>query len=309
MRADAETDGYRALGRKLSNWGRWGPDDELGTINLITPERRAAAAALVSSGLSFGLGLPLGADGPQTGESGRQNPLHLMTRTVDDPPHPTGFHYFDDALFVHLQASTQLDGLAHVGYDGQLYNGVPVTAVTRAGAARLGVQHLATALTGRGVLLDIPRLLGRRLGRSEEISAALLERAAREQRVAIGAGDLLFIRTGWIARITEEHDRRGFFATEPGLALDTASWLADRDVAFVASDNWGVEATPARGGDEMPLHCVLIRDVGMPLGEMLDLEAVAAHAASIGRWEFFASCAALEVVGGVGSVLTPIVTF
>lgn len=308
MNASAES--YRELGRRLSNWGRWGEDDQLGTLNLITDACRAAGAALVKSGVTFDLGLPLDRNGPQTGDGGRQNPLHIMTRTPADPPAPSGFHYFDDALFVHLQCATQLDGLAHVGYDGELYNGVPIDAVGWAGATRLGMQHYAARVQGRGVLLDLPRLTGRhRLDHSEPITAADLSRAAREQGVDLRSGDLLFIRTGWITRFTVDGDRDAFFSTEPGLSLDAAEWVRERDIAFVAADNWGIEVAPSLDGSEMPLHCVLIRDLGMPLGEMLTLEAVAAHAASIGRWEFQAVCPALPVTGGIGSILLPSVTF
>lgn len=301
---------YRELGRRLSNWGRWGADDQLGTLNLITDECRAAGAALVESGVSFDLGLALDADGPQPRAGSRQNPLHLMTRTPADPPASSGFHFFDDALFVHLQSTTQLDGLAHVAYDGKLYNGVPLDAIDRSGASRLGVQLYASRIHGRGVLLDLPRLDGRtRLAESEPITPADLDRAVETQGVEIRSGDLLFVRTGWITRFTEDRDREGFLATEPGLALETAEWLHDRNVAFVAADNWGVEVAPAHDGAEMPLHCVLIRDLGMPLGEMLDLEALAVHASRLGRWEFEAVCPALPVTGGIGSVLLPTVTF
>lgn len=307
---DEAAEEYREVGRRLSNWGRWGADDELGTLNLITAECRAAGAALARSGEAFDLGLPLDRHGPQTGAAGRQNPLHIMTRTPADPPAPSGFHYFDDALFVHLQCATQLDGLAHVGYDGALYNGVPIEAVGWSGASRLGMQHYASRVQGRGVLLDLPRLSGRaRLDDAEPITAADLDRAARAQGVQVRSGDLLFVRTGWITRFTEDLYRDAFFATEPGLALDTAEWLRERDVAFVAADNWGVEVAPSLDGSEMPLHCVLIRDLGMPLGEMLDLEAVAAHAAAAGRWEFQAACPALPVTGGIGSILLPTAMF
>ncbi|MBO1900435.1 cyclase family protein [Leucobacter weissii] len=301
---------YRDLGRRLSNWGRWGDDDESGTLNLLTEECRVAAAALVESGEMFDLGIPLDEHGPQTGGTGRQNPLHIMTRTPLDPPASSGFHYFDDALFAHLQSATQLDGLAHVAYDGELYNGVPVEAVSWSGAARLGMQHYASRIQGRGVLLDLPRLGGRaRLDAAEPVTAADLDRAVQAEGVEIRSGDILFVRTGWITVFSEDRDREAFFATEPGLALDAAEWLRERDIAFVAADNWGVEVAPAPDGSEMPLHCVLIRDLGMPLGEMLDLEAAAAHADSTGRWEFQATCLALPVTGGIGSILLPTVTF
>lgn len=304
------TQGFRDVGRRVSNWGRWGADDELGTLNLLGSAGRAASAALVTSGESFSLALPLDAQGPQYPEGPRQNPIHMMTRLPDADPGPGGFHWFDDALFLYPQCATQLDALSHVAYDGLLYNGIPVGEITSAGAGRLGVQSLAGRIHGRAVLLDLARTAGvDRLGASESICVAELEAAEEAQGVRVGPGDILLLRTGWITTFTIDRDREAFHASEPGLALETAYWLRARDVAVTAADNWGIEVAPSASGDEMPLHCVLVRDLGMPLGEMFDLEAVAAHAAAVGRWEFLLSCPVLPITGGVGSPVAPIVTF
>ena len=125
----------------------------------------------------------------------------------------------------------------------------------------------------------------------------------------MGPGDLLLIRTGWLATFTNRGDREAYFASEPGLALETARWLRERDVAFVGSDTWGVEVAPSASGDVMPLHCVLLRDLGMPLGEMFVLDELGEMAHELGRAEFHLSCAALRVTGGVGTPVSPIVTF
>lgn len=301
---------FREVGRRLSNWGRWGEGDQLGTLNLIEPAHRAAAAALVRTGVSFGLALPLDAQGPQLSDGSRQNPIHMMTRLPDAAPAPSGFHYFDDALFLYPQCATQVDALAHVAYDGALYNGVPLDAITSAGARRLAITEQSARIHGRGVLLDVARLRGRpQLEAGDAIGVADLEAAEAAQGVRVGRGDLLLVRTGWLDVFTRDHDRATFLGAEPGLALETAEWLNDREVAFVAADNWGIEVTPPASGDEMPLHCVLVRDLGMPLGEMFDLAAVAAHAAAQGVWEFHLSCPVLSISGGVGSPVAPIVTF
>ncbi len=300
---------HRGLGRELSTWGRWGADDQLGTVNLLTPERVAAAARSIRLGRTLELSLPLHGAGPQPPNALRSNPVHTMTRLPSAPPGPGGFHYFDDALFLHLQGATQLDTLAHVAYDGLLYNGVPIAEVTADGAGRLGMEHLVGRLTGRGVLLDIPRSQGRtRLDAGEPITVDDLERAEAAAGVRVGAGDLLLIRTGWLS-VLDELGSAAYFGSEPGLALSTARWLHEREVAFVASDNWGVEVTPSASGDEMPLHCVLIRDMGMPLGEMFVLDELASVAAELGVAEFHLSCAGLRVTGAVGSPVSPVVTF
>ncbi|MFI8593292.1 cyclase family protein [Microbacterium sp. NPDC078428] len=301
---------HRTLGRELSNWGRWGEADQLGTLNLLTPERRVEAARSIHVGISMDLSLPLDEHGPQLTTGSRGNPVHVMTRLPSAPADVGGFHYFDDALFLHLQGATQLDALAHVAYDGLLYNGVDLGVVTTSGATRLGVENLVGRISGRGVLLDIPRSQGRdSLGPGEPVTAADLDRAEMHAGVAVGPGDLLLVRTGWLATFTERGDRERFFAAEPGLDLSTARWLHERDVAFVASDNWGVEVSPSASGDAMPLHCVLVRDMGMPLGEMFVLDDLARTAASLGASTFHLSCAGLRVTGGVGTPVSPVVTF
>lgn len=301
---------YRDLGRELSNWGRWGTDDELGTLNLVTPERRIAAARSIRHGITLDLSLPLDENGPQRAVGARGNPVHVMTRLPGAPAFPGGFQYVDDAMFLHLQAATQVDALAHVAYDGMLYNGVTLDSITAAGASRLGVQNLAGHITGRGVLLDIPRSQRRTaLDPHEPITSEDLERAEAYAGVTVGPGDLLLIRTGWLATFTDRRDRETFFSSEPGLALETARWLHERDIAFVGADTWGVEVAPSRSGDTMPLHCVLIRDLGMPLGEMFVLDELGTMAHRLGRAEFHLSCATLQVTGGVGTPVSPIVTF
>ncbi|WP_417509689.1 cyclase family protein [Microbacterium sp.] len=304
------TTDHRVLGRELSNWGRWGDDDQLGTLNLLTPERVRAGADSIRTGHVLELSLPLGGDGPQPAGSRRTNPVHIMTRLPDAPVEEGGFHYFDDAMFLHLQGATQVDALAHVSYDGALYNGVSAaSAVTAAGASRLGMENYVGRINGRAVLLDIPALTGRaRLDSGEPVTTEDLLMAEARAGVRVEPGDIVLVRTGWM-QLLLEGDAQEYFATEPGLDLSTARWLRERDVAFVASDNWGVEVAPSQSGAAMPLHCVLVRDIGMPLGEMFVMEELAAAAATLGRSVFHLSCAGLRVTGGVGSPVSPVATF
>jgi len=153
---------FRSIGRRLSNWGRWGKFDERGTTNFITPERVVAAGRLIRTGKIFDLGIPFGSDGPQSGVGGRINPILLVSETgADQEQFPGAFHYADDYIFMPLQAASQWDALAHVHYDGLLYNGFPASSVSPHGARHCGIDKQAKGIAGRGVLLDIARFKGR----------------------------------------------------------------------------------------------------------------------------------------------------
>jgi kynurenine formamidase len=302
------TANFKDVGRELSNWGRWGPDDEVGTLNLVTPEHIRAAAAEVRSGTVFQLSIPVGKDGPQTGLGGRLNPVHLMTMQHSDWD-PAGLQVADDWISMPLQSGTQWDALSHIAYDGLMYNGHSADQVSaRFGARRLAVDAMTGRLTGRGVLLDIARLRGVDwLAAGTAIAPAELEAAERAQGVTVGAGDFLLVRTGWRARFLAD-GVDGWMKSEPGLDFDCARWLHDREVAAVGSDNWAVEVLPAsdKAGVLLPLHCILIRDMGMPLAEILDLDALAVDCAGDGRWSFLFVAPPLHISNAVGSPTTPI---
>jgi len=297
---------FRAVGRRLSNWGRWGPDDELGTLNHVTPERVAAAAALARTGRVFDLGYTLAANGPQIGLGGRINPVHLMSMTGQSS-FPDGGGFADDFIFMPLQCATQWDGLAHVFYDEQCYNGVPASSITARGAQRLSIERLARAVIGRGVLLDVARLHDVPcLPTDHGIGPDDLDAAVERQGVDVGAGDIVLVRTGWTTKFTAGSARE-FMGDEPGLTLDACEWLHAHDVAAVAFDNWAVERFPSEDPDaRMPVHYVLIRDMGMTLGEMFDLEALADDCAADGVYEFLLCAPVLKVAGGVGTPLNPL---
>jgi len=151
----------RAVAAKVSNWGRWGAEDERGTVNFITPEVVRRGAACVRRGDVFALGLTFGAEGPQIGQGGRVNPLHLMS-AIDGslPGYPGEFRFADDVIVMGLQCATQWDSLAHVHYGGKLYNGFPAETTTPAGASRNGIDKIGAGVVSRGLLLDMPRCLG-----------------------------------------------------------------------------------------------------------------------------------------------------
>ncbi len=301
-----EVPDMRALGREVSNWGRWGSDDERGTTNLLTAERVLAAAGLVRTGEVFTLGIPLDGDGPQPGGL-RINPIRLMSENGQEQVLPGGFKWADDFVFMPLQAGSQYDSLAHVHYDDQLYNGHPGDGVTVKGADKCGIHTQAGGIAGRGVLLDIARARGVDwLEAGTAIGPEELDEVAAAQGVQIGAGDILLFRTGWRRKFLTERDAAGFMAGEPGLSLACAKWLRERDIAVVGSDNWAVEVMPGEHpGTAFELHMVLIRDMGVTLAEMLDFEDLAQACAADGRWDFFYAGPPLSFTRGVGSPINP----
>jgi len=298
---------FRTLGKRLSNWGRWGAEDERGTVNLITPERLVAASKLVKRGAIFDLGIPMDGNGPQPGGN-RINPVHLMRETGAGQNFPGGFHFADDYIFMPLQGSSQWDALAHVYYDDQLYNGFPASSVGLHGTDRDSIDKLAKGIAGRGVLLDVARLKGVDwLQAGEVITPADLDAAAKAQGVEVKPGDILVVRTGWRRKFVTEGDAKAFMTGEPGLGLACCEWLHSHQVAAVCSDNWAIEVLPGESPDViLPVHMVLIRDMGMTLGEILDFDELAADCVADGVWEFFFCCPPLKFTRAVGSPINPL---
>lgn len=299
---------FRAVGSQLRNWGRWGDDDERGTVNLITPDRLVAAGQLIRQGKLFDLGIPFDREGPQPG-TGRINPIHLMSETGDQQLFPGGFRYADDYIFMPLQCASQWDSLAHVYYDDLLYNGFPARQVDVKGAARCGIEKQAAGIAGRGVLLDIAALRGVEWLEAGAVITPddLAAAAERQGGVRVGPGDVLLFRTGWRRKFLRERDPAAFMAGEPGLGLSCCEWLRARDVAAVCSDNWAIEVLPGESPEVfLPVHMVLIRDMGVMLGEILDFEQLAEDCAADGVWEFFFVAPPLKVTRAVASPINPL---
>jgi kynurenine formamidase len=302
---------FREIAKRVSNWGRWGADDERGTLNLITPEVVKRAAGCVRRGRVFNLGLAFGADGPQPGVGVRFNPLHYMSAVAQ----PIGGGslaccYSDDVVHMPLQCATQWDALAHVHYEGQLYNGFRADEVlTASGALRGAIDKAAVdGIVSRGVLLDVARQRGvERLAADVVIDPADLDAAARSAGVDLSPGDVLLVRTGHIRVFTEDRDRQSFSDASPGLGMACAEWLRERDIAAVCADNVAVEPLPgAVPGVPIPLHMLCIRDMGMLFGEMLDLEALARDCVEDGVYEFLFTAPPLAVTRAVGSPINPL---
>ncbi len=299
----------RELGAKLSNWGRWGANDQRGTLNFVTPEVILRAKQSVRRGVVFSLGLPIGPDGPQIGQGGRTNPQHYMSALhVGYGADPGGFRYNDDVVLLPLQCATQWDALAHVYYGDRLYNGASPQTVTSSGASCNAIDAIGDGILSRGVLLDIARLQGvERLPPGFAIQPEHLSRAEREQGVRVEPGDVVLIRTGHITVFTREQNREGYMRQMPGLGLACAEWLWERQAAAVASDTNAVEVIPFEDpSTPLPFHLVCIRDMGLTLGEMFDLEELAEDCAREGEWTCLLAAPVLKVRGGVGSPLNPL---
>ncbi|HLN17560.1 MAG TPA: cyclase family protein [Acidimicrobiales bacterium] len=313
MTQDDETKLLEDLGAQVRNWGRWGADDERGTLNLITAEKRAAAASLVRRGAVFSLTIPLDADGPQGSDprNPRRNPLHVLTRTGTDPPQVNGTggtsRYTDDMVVMHLQAATQWDALAHVFYDDRLYNGFPAATATTRGATRLGMEKYYDELVSRGVLLDIARLHEvETLPAGHRVTAEELDEACTTQRVTVEAGDIVLLRTGLMAVRDRTGGWAAFEGAAPGVHYTTATWFAEHGVAALACDNTAVESYGVLQHYAIPFHMLALRDMGMPLGEYWYLEELAADCADDRVYEFLLVAPGLRVTGAVGSPVTPL---
>jgi kynurenine formamidase len=307
--SDQKTWPHHELGKELSNWGRWGDDDEIGTLNFVTPEKVVVAAGLARTGKIFDLGIPYDKNGPFLPGGFRINPVHVMTFMPSDTASSAdGMISADDMVIMGLQAATQWDSLAHVGYDGRFYNNVPAAAVNNfTGASRNSFAKSASRLVSRGVLLDIARLKGvDRLEASYEVTSADLTAAEERQGVRVGSGDFLMLRTGWHQWFAEGN-RKKYMSDCPGPGLDSCRFLHDREVAALAIDQWSGEAWPSTvPGGSIPFHQVAIRDIGLMLGEMFDFEELAADCEQDKVYEFLFSGTGIKVTGGCGSPLTPL---
>ncbi len=305
----------RATGKRLSNWGRWGEDDERGTLNYITPDAIRHATTLVKTGATVRLGLNYDANGPQIpSPSGRFNPIHVMTRHAGDAelcehPAPMEFGYADDIVTMPLQCSTQWDGLAHIYYDKQMYNGYSTNQVLGGGAMKNGIELLCDGVVGRGVLLDVAKFKGMGvLPSGYAISAAELAACAKAQNIDMRQGDIVLVRTGTMSSLLKG-DKNTYMdpVANPGLAFDTLDWIYDNKVAALACDNYAVEVRPSGvPGIRLPFHHVAIRDMGLLLGEIFNFEDIARACAADGRYEFMFVGSPLPITGAVGSPLNPL---
>ncbi len=304
-------DWFHEVARRVSNRGRWGADDEIGTINLITPEATRRGAACVKRGASFSLALPLHHDGVQTGRiPNRVNPIHTMiginTAFTGDRDKVC---LSDDMIVMGLQAATHWDGLAHASYENRLYNGFSAaTVVAEAGATKCGIHKLKPIVT-RGILLDVARAKGvKRLDAGYPIKPADLDAALALAKLSVEPGDVLLVRTGQMEHL-QTGDKDAYRLPSPGLTVATAPWFRERDVAAVATDTMPFEVYPCEDETVLfPVHLLHLVEMGMTQGQNWYLDALAEDCAADGVYEFLLSATPEPVVGGVGSPVNPVAT-
>lgn len=325
----ATIDEWRAVGDRVRNWGRWGADDQLGTLNFITAGKLKQAASLVRQGKVFPLGIDFDAYGPQGAHGFRRNPIHVMTVDGGDrelAEHLKGWggpteaqmvhiweagpmRFNDDFIMMPLQAGTQWDALSHVYYDGQLYNGYPSSAVNSFGATKNSIDKVdRKGIASRGVLLDVAKHRGVDiLPPNTSISPEELDQVARAEGVEVGSGDIVLVRTGWWANFLQTRDGEAWTAGSPGVSWRVAEWLHDKECAAIACDNIAVEVSGAEvEGVMLAFHLLCIRDMGLMLGEMWNLEELSQDCASDGIYEFQLVAPPLRVTGAVGSPINPL---
>jgi kynurenine formamidase len=296
---------FRALFDEVRTWGRWGASGGRGALNHLTPERIAAAARLVRSGVSVSLSRALdterGPDNPQPAD-------HHMTMLTDVDIGSGSLRFAKDYIGVDYHADTHshLDALSHVAYEGRLYDGHPDEEITSDGAGFGGVDVLADGLVGRGVLLDVPRVRGVRwLEPGESVVREDLEAAERSQGVRVGPGDILLVRTGHALRL-EELGPWDTANAKAGLHPATARFLAERCICALGSDGNNDTAPSTTEGVAFPIHALAINAMGIHLLDYLRFEDLVGRCAQEGRWEFLVVAAPLRIPRGTGSPINPV---
>lgn len=304
-----------------SNWGKWGPDDELGTLNYLDTSEVLRGVQHIKSGETFTLQIQMGrtespGDPLWPAREGikRQNVLDESSWDGDGAPaFPGGLHYADDTALMFLQGSTQYDALGHVWYDGKLWNGYDART-TVGKMEKASVLPIAEkGVVGRGVLIDMARHRGKvSLDKKETFDHNDLEAAAQAQGVTIEPHDILLIRTGWMNYWYELNNPKEFYDEfcEPGLTYsrELVEWFQNREIANLVTDTIANEVTnDPESGVALPLHCALMRNLGVVFTEMAWLDDLADACSADGRWSFLYTAAPLKVVNGTGAPVNPIV--
>jgi kynurenine formamidase len=295
---------FDELANRLSNWGRWGADDEAGTLNFITPDKIKAAAGLVRDGRPVSLALDMAVN------PAANNPRpvrHLVYRSDNTAESGAFGDHF--SLDPHGSSITHIDALSHMYYKGKGYNDRPIGHIGISGAKFNTFKTLTNGVTSRGVLLDLPRAAGKKYFEANEVATAeLAQKALKDAGVTVQSGDILVIRTGKNARFAE----KGITATAQGLSglsIDCAEWVHQSEVSAIISD-CAIDPQPSEvTGVRIPWHMLTLVWWGMPIVDNADPEALAATCAELGRWDFFLTIAPIRLMGGTGAPVNPIAIF
>ena len=300
---------------KLKNWGRWGKDDQIGTLNHITPEDIVRAAGLIRTGKVFALGIPLDRNGPQTGLfGGRWNPIHTMLATGTDAvagrqDKVPNIRYADDAISLPVQCATHWDSLGHIFYEDKMYNGYDAREVDckrarqarhrarqeQDGRPRRAARH--RALSRRAVAEGRRGHRQRRARQMRQGGRMSKSAAAISSSSAPGRWSAACRRSKW-----------GGYAggDAPGVKFENCYWCQDKEIAAICSDTWGVEVRPNETKEvNQPWHWVVIPAMGLTMGEMFYVKELAEDCDADGIYEFFFCGSPLIITGGTGSPLNP----
>ena len=299
----------------LSNWGRWGKDDELGTINLITPEKRKRAAALVRDGVPVSCARPIATNA--IGADTTFQPLRFMVDSGEGRDHDSperiltrrGASEFIGMVF-HGYTITHVDTPAHYFWQGKIYNGRSCNLITsREGAQVESVDLLRDGVVSRGVLLDVAALKGRWLGSGEGVMPEDLEAAEKAQNVRVEPGDILLIRTGYYARRLAEVPGHPLKDGSPAAHVVCMPWFRERDIAMLGTDTHNDVSPATHPGLGNVVHIVALVSMGLWLIDNANLEDLAQACAARRRWEFMLTIAPLRLQGVTGSPVNPIALF
>ncbi len=289
---------FNTMFQSLNNWGRWGDDDELGTMNLVTAAKTREAVALVQRGITVSLAHnPMPDEAPDNPDSAFN---HTMGRTLRSDTYEFTYHGY---------GVSHIDSLCHFLWNDRLYNDTPPSASTRDGCGKLGIQNLKNGIVTRGILLDFPRLKGvSYLEPQTPIYVEDIEAWEEQAGIRVSPGDAIFVRTGrWNRRAALGPWQ--ISGNSAGLHASVLPWIRDRGVSFVGSDA-ATDVMPSLvEGITQPVHTMLIAGFGTNIFDNMDLETLAETAARENRWEFMLTAAPIPVNGGTGSPLNPIAVF
>ena len=279
--------------QELSNWGRWGADDQLGAVNLITQAKRRQALALATTGEVVSLSLPIRVVSPPDNPNSTAAFTSLRVTNIQ-----SGFLMERQQVAFHGSTVSHLDALCHAHHEGKVYNGIALDEVfDETGCTQMGISGLAGGIVTRGVLLDIPRLKGvDALETGTHVYPEDIEAWERQTGVTVSAGDAIFLRTG-----------RQVNNNRSGYDITVAPWLKQRDVALVGSD--GTQDVGQIPGAVLPFHKLVLVALGANIFDNMALEALAETAARLNRWEFLLVAAPIPNPGGTGSPLNPLAIF
>jgi len=290
--------------KELSNWGRWGKDDQLGAMNLITPAKRKQAAALVKEGVSISLARDTNT---QTAQDNPQPYEHSMT--LSGVGNRGQFSLDKIGVSFHGYQHTHLDALCHMFWQGKMYNGFSQEEVTKDGASKLSIANLKQGVFTRGILIDLPRLKGvAYLEPGTAIYPEDLEAWEKKTKIKITPGDVIFVRTGrWARRAAV--GPWDVSRNSAGLHASCAKWIRQRDVAIIGSDVASDLLPSGIEGVSHPIHQLVLVAMGVYIFDNCDLEALSEACDKRNRWDFLLTASPIAVAGGTGSPLNPIATF